>query len=373
MTSRRANNEGSIYRRKDGRWVASVSVEGGRRKYLYGKTRHEVARKLTVALKARLDGLPIVGERQTVEQFLDSWLESVRPSLRPRTWTRYEELLRLHAVPEIGHLPLARLTPQHVQRLYAGRLERGLSPTTVRHLHTTLHTALGQAAKWGVVARNVIGLVAPPRSTHREMSVLSPEQARALLAAASGDGLEALFVLALSNGMRQGELLGLRWKDVGLEMGRLQVTTSLQWTRDGPLFGEPKTPRSRRQITLTQAAADALRRHRVEQAQERLRLDAAWEDNDLVFADEIGRPVSPWILIRHFQALLAKADLPKIRFHDLRHTAATLLLGQGVHPKIVSEMLGHSNIGTTLDLYSHVTPVMQRQAADVMDAVLAGS
>ena len=173
--------------------------------------------------------------------------------------------------------------------------------------------------------------------------------------------------------MRQGELLGLRWKDVDLEAGRLHVTSSLQWTGDGPVFVEPKTARSRRQITLTQAAVDVLRCHRVEQAQERLRLGAAWEDRDLVFVGDIGQAVSPWILIRHFRALLEGADLPKIRFHDLRHTAATLLLGQGVHPKIVSEMLGHSNIGTTLDLYSHVTPVMQRQAADVMDAVLAGS
>ena len=373
MKRRRANSEGSIYKRIDGRWCASVSVDGGHRKYFYGKTRHEVGRKLTVALKARQDGLPIVGERQTVEHFLDSWLESVRPSLRPRTWTRYEELLRLHAVPEIGHLPLAHLTPQRVQRLYAGRLERGLSPTTVRHLHTTLHTALSQAAKWGLVARNVISLVSPPRSTHREMAVLSPEETRALLGAAAGDGLEALFVLALSTGMRQGELLGLRWKGVNLEARRLHVTTSLQWTRDGPVFAEPKTARSRRQITLTQAAVDVLRRHRVEQAQERLQLGASWEDNDLVFTNDIGRPVSPWILIRHFHALLGKANVPKVRFHDLRHSAATLLLGQGVHPKIVSEMLGHSNIATTLDLYSHVTPVMQRQAADVMDAVLAGS
>ncbi len=370
---RRGNNEGSIYRRQDGRWTASVSVEGGQRKYYYGRTRQEVSRKLTVALRARQEGLPLTSDRQTVSQYLEHWLESVNPSLRPRTWTRYEELLRLHAVPEIGHLSLAKLSPQHVQRLYAGRLEQGLSPTTVRHLHTTLHTALSQAAKWGIVARNVISLVSPPRSTHREMAVLSPEETRALLGTAAGDGLEALFVLALSTGMRQGELLGLRWKGVDLEAGRLHVTTSLQWTRDGPVFAEPKTARSRRQITLTQAAVDALRHHRVEQAQERLQLGASWEDNDLVFSNYIGRPVSPWILIRHFHELLAKADLPKIRFHDLRHTAATLLLGQGVHPKIVSEMLGHSNIATTLDLYSHVTPVMQRQAAEVMDAVLSGS
>ncbi len=332
MTRRRGNNEGSIYNRKDGRWEARISLDQGRRKAFYGRTRPEVRRKLATALKAHQDGLPLVGERQTVAKYLEQWLESARPSLRPRTWTRYEELLRLHAVPQIGHLPLTKLSPQHVQRLYAGRLERGLRPTTVRHLHTTLHTALGQAAKWGLVARNVISLVSPPRSTHREMAVLSPEETRALLGAAAGDGLEALFVLALSTGMRQGELLGLRWKGVNLEAHRLHVTTSLQWTRDGPVFAEPKTARSRRQITLTRAAVDALRRHRVEQAQERLRLGAAWEDSDLVFTNDIGRAVSPWILIRHFHALLGKANVPKVRFHDLRHSAATLLLGQGGAP-----------------------------------------
>ena len=200
--TRRANNEGSIYKRRDGRWAASISLDHGRRKYLYGKTRQEVGRKLTAALKARQDGLPIAGERQTVRQYLEGWLESACPSLRPRTWSRYEQYLRLHAIPEIGRLSLAKLGPQHLQRLYASRLEAGLSPTSVAHLHAVLHRALGQAARWGLVARNVAGLVTRPRIKRQEMATLSPEQARAFVETAQGDRLGALYVLALTTGMR---------------------------------------------------------------------------------------------------------------------------------------------------------------------------
>jgi integrase len=370
---KRANGEGSVYRRKDGRWAASVSLDHGRRKAFYGKTRQEVGRKLGAALKARQDGLPVVGERQTVAKFLESWLESTRPTVRPRTFTRYEEYVRLHVIPELGSLTLARLSPQYLQRLYANRLEAGLSPTSVAHLHAVLHRALEQAARWGLTPRNVAKLVTPPRPSRREMATLSPEQARALLQTAEGDRLEALYVLALSTGMRQGELLALRWRDVELEGGSLQVRATLQRTHDGFQFAEPKTARSRRQVALTRAAADSLRRHRSRQLEERLQMGAAWEDNDLVFANEVGRPIEAGNLIRRsFHPLLQRAALPQVRFHDLRHTAATLALGKGVHPKMVAEMLGHSQIAVTLDLYSHVTPTMQRQAADALEAVLSG-
>jgi integrase len=373
MSGRRANNEGSIYKRRDGRWVASISLDHGRRKYLYGKTRQEVGRKLTAVLKARQDGLPVLGERQTVAQYLEGWLESARPSLRPRTFSRYEQYLRLHAIPEIGRLSLAKLGPQHLQRLYASRLEAGLSPTSVAHLHAVLHRALEQAARWGLVARNVASLVTRPRITRQEMTTLSPEQARAFLEAAQEDRLGALYVLALTTGMRQGELLALRWRDVDLQAGTLQVRATLQRTGNGFSFAEPKTARSRRQVALTGIAIAALRRHRTAQAEERLQLGAVWEDNDVVFANEVGRPVEATNLIRRsFHPLLERADLPRIRFHDLRHTAATLMLGRAVHPKVVAEMLGHSQIAVTLDLYSHVTPTMQRQATEALDAVLKG-
>ena len=373
MAHKRGNGEGSIYRRADGRWVASVSVDQGRRKYFYAQTRHEVGRKLATAIKARQDGLPLVPERQTVANYLQHWLETAKPTVRPRTFVRYEEYVRLHAIPELGRLSLARLSPQHLQRLYASRLEAGLSPATVAHLHAVLHRALGQAARWGLAPRNVAELVTPPRSERREMSTLSPEQARAFLETAEGDRLEALYVLALNTGMRQGELLALRWREVDLEGGSLQVTATLQRTSEGFTFSEPKTAHSRRQMALTAPAVEALRSHRARQLEERLSMGAAWEDNDLVFANEVGRPIEGTNLIRRwFYPLLERANLPRIRFHDLRHTAATLLLGRGVHPKIVSEMLGHSQIAITLDLYSHVTPTMQRQAVEALEAALSG-
>lgn len=371
LKGKRANGEGTIYRRKDGRWAAAVSLDRGRRKHFLGRTREEVARKLAVALKARQDGLPLPNGRQTVAQFLSSWLGCVRPSLRPRTWLRYEQYVRVHIIPEIGRVSLARLTPQHLQLLYGSRLEAGLSPTTVRHVHTVLHGALEQAARWGLVARNVADLALPPRAARHEMATLSPEQARMLLETAASERLEALYVLALSAGLRQGELLALRWRDINFDAGSVQVRGSLQRTTGGLTIAEPKTARSRRLITLTAAAANALRRHRSAQAKERLRLGAIWEDNDLVFANEIGRPIEAGNLLRRsFWPLLERAGLPHMRFHDLRHTAATLMLGQGVHPKVVAEMLGHSQISVTLDLYSHVTPTMQQQAARAMDSVL---
>jgi len=371
MSGKRGNSEGSIYRRADGRWAASVSLDRGRRKSYYGKTRQDVAGKLATALKAQRDGLPLVAERQRVGDYLASWLETARPSLRARTWLRYEQYVRLHAIPWIGQVSLARLTPQHLQRLYGDRQEAGLSAMSVRHLHAVLHRALQQATRWGLVARNVADLVTPPRAAHHEMQTLSPEQARGFLRAVEEDRYEALFTLALTSGMRQGELLALNWEHVDLDGGTVQVRGTLQRTSDGLAIAEPKTASSRRQVVLTTQAIGQLRRHWVAQAQERLRLGAAWEDTGLVFANEIGRPVEAGNVVnRHFLPALRRADLPRIRFHDLRHTAATLLLSEGIHPKIVSEMLGHSQIAVTLDLYSHVTPTMQQAAAEAMDAVL---
>lgn len=373
MAGKRANGEGSIYKRSDGRWAGSLSLASGKRKTFYGKTRQEVAGKLAAALKARQDGLPLVGERQTVGQYLASWLESVRPSLRPRTFERYRQYVRLHALPDIGRLPLSRLAPQHLQRLYASRLEAGLSPMSVRHLHAVLHRALSQATRWGLLARNVADLVTPPRAGRHEMQTLSPEQARAFLQAVEGDRYEALFALALTTGLRQGELLALRWQDVDPDAGTLQVRGTLQRTPNGLATAEPKTASSRRQVVLTAQAVGAVRCHRVAQAEERLRLGAAWEDTGLVFVNEIGRPVEASNLVnRHFLPALRRAGLPRIRFHDLRHTAATLLVARGVHPKIVSETLGHSQVAITLDTYSHVTPTMQRAAAEAMEAALRG-
>jgi integrase len=371
VAGKRANGEGSIHQRKDGRWASSISVGRGKRQHFLGHSRAEVAKKLTSALAEQEKGTLVTGPRQTVSQFFKQWLNAVRPSLRPRTFVRYEQFVRLHVVPDLGTLTLTKLAPQHLQQLYTSRLDAGLSPTTVNHLHALIHKALSNAVRWGAVNRNVADLVDPPRPSHFEIATLNGEQARAFLDVAASSRLEALFVLAVTTGMRQGELLGLRWRDVDLDTRTLQIRGSMQATSDGLRIMEPKTAGSRRQVALSKQPVDALRRHRVAQAAERLRIGAAWENNELVFATEAGRPITASGLRRVFEPLLKRAGLPRMRFHDLRHTSATLLLGRGVHPKVVSEMLGHTRISTTLDLYSHVSMTMQQQAAEAFDAILA--
>jgi len=368
-TRKRINGEGTIYRRRDGRWEAAVRLDG-RRWRTCAQARPEVARRLAAAVQTHHAGLPVPVRPPTVSRFLTSWLAGVEPQIRHRTWRRYAQLLRTHAVPAIGALTLPKLMPQHLQALYADRLRSGLSHATVVHLHAVLHHALADATRWGLVGRNVADLVRPPRRVRKEMTTLSPEQAQRLMEAAGEDRWQPLYVLAITTGMRQGELLALRWRHVDLPAGRLQVCGSLQRTPQGLVITEPKTASSRRPVALTQLALAALWRHREAQAGERLRLGPAWHDGDLVFSNELGKPLEAGNLLRRsFWPLLQRAGLPHLRFHDLRHTAATLLLGQGVHPKVVAEMLGHSRIAVTLDLYSHVTPPMQQQATEALDAL----
>jgi integrase len=375
VTARRGRGEGSIHQRKDGSWAAVVDLgwtNGKRtRKTVYGPTRKDVVHQLTDLLKIRKDGLPVPVGTENVEAFLARWLDATKPTVRPRTWERYEQYVRLHAVPALGRVRLSNLGPHHLQTLYAERLEAGFSAQTVVHLHRTLHRALSQAVRWGLVARNVTELVDPPRVPRKEMRALSPDEARRLLHAAQGNRFEALYTIAVTTGMREGELLGLRWRDVDLEGRKLHVVGSLQnIPGEGWTIVEPKTARSRRVVVLGEVGTNALRRHRAIQAERRLSAGDEWVDNDLVFPNRFGKPMLPSnLLIRSFHPLLAKANLPRVRFHDLRHTAASLLLDQGIHPKIVSEMLGHSAVGITLDLYSHVTPSMQHQAADALDAL----
>jgi integrase len=368
---RRGNSEGSIYRRKDGRWVGTASLPWGRRKSFYGRSRADVATKLTAALKTHQDGLPVASDRQTVASYLEGWLATTEPSLRPRTYIRYEQLLRIHALPLVGKLPLAQLSAQHLQRLYADR-RSVISETTVTHLHAVIHKALAQAVKWDMLPRNVASLVDKPKMSPREMKTLSPEEARALLDAARGDRYEALYTLALSTGARQGELLALRWAAVDLDRATIQIRASIARVRGRFVFTPPKTPRSRRQIHTTESVVAVLKRHRQRQLAERLLAGSAWCDNDLVFSDTCGQPIHASNFIRcDFYPLLERAGLPKVRFHDLRHSAASLLLAQGVHPKIVSDLLGHSTIAITIDLYSHTTEGMHREAALALESVLA--
>lgn len=369
--TRRANSEGTTCKRSDGRWVAAVTLDGGKRRYFYGASQRDAQDKLRAAKRAIDDGLPVSSDRQKVGTFLTRWLAEVaEPTVRPSTYILYRQLLSRHVIPTVGHLPLAKLSPQDLTSLY-GTLSRSLAPRSVGHVHRVLHRALRDALRWGLVARNVCDAVSPPKVPRQEMHVLDPEQARALIAAVDGDPLEALYVLAVTAGLRQGELLALKWRDLDADAGQLTVCRSVRWfTGLGSIEGQPKTKSGRRSVLLAPLAVAALRRHRTRQTEQRLRA-IAWDDLDLIFTNEVGRHIEATNLVRRsFRPLLDRAELPSIRFHDLRHTAATLLLGQGVHAKIVSEMLGHSNIAITMDLYSHVTPTMQADAASKMEALL---
>ena len=372
---RRGHGEGTIYHRPDGRWEAVVDLgwQDGkrRRKYLYGRTRREAAEKLARALRACQEHVPFVSERTTVQQYLAAWLELIRPTIQDSTWRRYEQYVRLHLVPSIGKVRLVKLQPEHLQRMYGERIGKGMSRTSAVHLHRVIHRALALAVRWGHVPRNVAALVEPPRMPHYEFTTLSPQQAQAFLRALRGRRLEALYLVAITTGMREGELLGLRWSDVDLTTRSIRVRRSR--ARHQGAAGETKTPESRRQVVVPELAVRALVAHQARQAAERQRREAIWDDLDLVFPNTIGRPISPQNLLRRdLYPLLAAAGLPRVRFHDLRHTLATLLLGRGVHPKIVSEMLGHTDVGITLDLYSHVTATMQHDAARNLDALFGG-
>ena len=373
---RRGNGEGTITQRKDGRWEARYTAQtanGPKRKVLYGKTRSEVAKKLTKAMADRDGGLVFDHENLRVEEYLDRWLKgSVRSNVKPITYESYERIIRVHVVPTLGRVKLNKLNPLHLQSLYKERLDSGLSSRTVQYIHVVMHRALKQAVRWGLVPRNVSEAVDPPKIHRKEMRPLSPDQARAFLEAAREDRLEALYVVALHCGLRQGELFGLRWGDVDLEAGILRVNRTLSRTKDGPVFTVPKTTKSRRTVQLTNGAIEALKRHSERQAEEMVRADTLYADHGLVFASEVGTPLNRHnVNGRSFKPLLARAGLPEIRFHDLRHTCATLLLGKGVHPKFVQELLGHSTVAVTLDTYSHVLPGMGLQASHAMDNALS--
>lgn len=376
MASKRGAGEGSIFRRKeDGLWVGSVDLgrrDGQRRRRaVYGRTRREVQDKVATLLRAhQLGTVPSTGTG-TVAQFLTTWLEnSARPRLRPSTYRSYSDLITLHLIPGIGHVRLDRLAPTQVQAMLNAKVAGGLSPRRVEFMRAVLRTALNQAIKWEMLTRNAAALADSPRVTRRPVQVLSPEEAQRLLEAARGDRFEALYAVALSLGLRQGETLGLRWQDVDMKDQRLTVVYALQRV-DGKLrLVEPKTARSRRSIKLPQVIAELLVEHRKRQVEDRLLAGGRWQQSDLVFTTTIGTPLDGAMVTHRFPQLLASAGLPRIRFHDLRHSCASLLLAQGVSPRVVMETLGHSQISLTMNTYTHVMPAAQAEAANAMDRIL---
>ena len=368
MGTRRGNGEGTIYQLPDGRWRGQVLI-AGRRHSASGRTRKEVQTKLRQLLGDVDRGLLPPAEKATLAQHMARWLEDeVRHTRRPSTHRRYADASRLHILPTLGQVKLAQLQPAHVQHLHAALLDRELAPKTVRMAHGVLHSALEQAVAWNLVPRNVAGLVRPPRADRPEIQALDAEQARRLQAVAMEGRWGPLIATALATGMRQGELLGLKWSDVDLEAGVVRVRRQLG--RDGRL-AEVKNDKHRRSIDVPPSTAAILREHRRRQAEARLYLGPEWEHHDLLFCTHRGRPLGHREVRRAFKGVLRRADLPDVPFHALRHTNATLLLLKGEHPKVVQERLGHSSISMTMDIYSHVLPRMGKAAADKLEELLA--
>lgn len=371
VTGKRANGEGSLSRRRNGSWAAIVSLPDGRRKYLYAKTRDEARRKLVGALRAIEVGAEAEVRGDTVGEFLDQWLNDVvKPSVRPWTYRGYEVHVRLHLKPLLGKIPLARLTALDVQKALNRKGTDGLKPKSVRYVRGTLRAALNHAVKWGLIERNPAAVVAIPRVEPYEIQPFTPAEARTFLDSIKGDRLEALYSVALTMGLRQGEALGLRWRDIDLELGYLRVTKQLQRLDGRSELVEPKTARSRRQVALPASIAKSLREHRDRQDAERIEASDDWTELDLVFSSPNGKPLDATAVSKGFHRVLDRAGLAQRRFHDLRHSCATLLLVQGVAPRVVMDVLGHSQIAMTMNTYSHVIPELRRQAADRMDELI---
>jgi integrase len=308
----------------------------------------------------------------TLAEYLDYWLhQSVKPRVRPLTFAGYSVNVRRHLVPTLGKIRLDRLTPQDVQEMMNRRLADGFSPKTVAYVHQVLRTALELARRWELIDRNVASLVDPPRRQRPRIQPLAPDKARRFLNSVRGHRLEALFSVALAVGLRQGEALGLRWEDIDMAAGVLCVNHQLQRVDGRLTLVEPKTDRSRRTLVIPRSIIERLHDHEKRQVAERLWAGSKWTDSGLVFTNRLGGPLQARNVIREFHKSLEAAALPRIRFHDLRHSCATLLLVQGVSPRVVMEILGHSEIAITMDTYSHVVPELQRDAAKRMDLLLS--
>ncbi|MCU7822210.1 tyrosine-type recombinase/integrase [Kitasatospora sp. DSM 101779] len=406
--SRRANGEGTITRRKDGRYAAAAYVykpDGTRaRKWVYGKTRAEVASKLTEMQEKTRQGIPAITSSMPLDKYLDYWLRTVAPErYKPSTMSSYEPITRVYIVPALGRKPLNRLTPADVRRFLtdfrAGCLcclrrvdhnraadkreccavgkccERRPSARTVQYAHAVLRSSLQSAVREELLARNVARLVERPSVPHKEVQPLNAAEVRLLLRAAREHRLYPLWLLLVSTGLRRGEVLALTWSDVDLKARQLRVRRNLQRVGGQLLFGTPKTARSLRTIALPASCVAQLRERQEQQVQERAEAGLDWQPLDiqpdgLVFTTLTGTALDPRNLNRSLAALCSKAKLRPIRVHDLRHTCASLMLAEGVGVRTIMETLGHSSITMTLDTYAHVMQTTLHDAANRMDDAL---
>ena len=379
---------GSIRRRSKDSWELTIDLGKGAsgkrlRKFVAVKGTKVLAQQKLREILASLDkGLPLDNSKATVGDFLARWMRDyVATNTAPSTEDGYGFIVRCHLIPGLGHIPLHKLQPTHLQAYYAKALvegrrdgKGGLSPRTVQHHHRVLAEALNHAVKWGLVARNVAKAVDPPRPVRQDIVHVTPVDIQRLLATAQGTPLHDLIFTALYTGMRRGELLGMRWCDVDVDLAGISVVQTLQRRYGGEyIFKEPKTTKSRRLISLPPSLAILLRERKEQVIAQRSAIGLPFDESDLVFCQYNRSPLDPSTVSHTFSRIARNAGLPQMRFHDTRHAHASLMLRNGVHPKIVSERLGHSTIAVTIDLYSHVTPGLQEAAALRFEDALQGN
>ncbi|MGB9825061.1 MAG: tyrosine-type recombinase/integrase [Desulfofundulus sp.] len=367
-------------------WSVTVDLgkdpSTGKRKQKYFTvegSRKDAEKFLTKVLRDLDTGRYVDPAKMTTGEFLKTWIENHGINVKTTTKENYESIIKTHLIPELGNIPLSKLSPIHIQSLYAKKLQKGradgkdggLSTRMVRYMHSLLVESLNYAVSIKLIPENPAKSVKPVRVSQKEMTCLTPEQVKAFLEAAKSDRFFPLFVCALGTGLRRGELLGLKWQDVDLDKGTVTVRRTLARTKDGLVLQEPKSQASCRTVVLPEEVVKILKALKIEQAKQKLKAGPLYQDNGLVFATSIGTPLNPEnITKRHLYPVLEKAGLPRIRFHDLRHTHATLLLLKGENFKVVSERLGHSSVAFTLKTYAHVLPGMQEGAAKRINAVL---
>lgn len=371
---------GHIVQRSKGTYSLVIeldkSPEGKRRqKWITVKgSKKQAEKKLTEILNKRDTGNYLEPDKATLTDYLDRWIiEYVMVNLSPRSAEGYQDIVRAHFIPEIGNIPLSQLKPEHLQRYYADKLDKGLSAQTIRHHHTLLHKALQTAIEWNLIIRNVADAVKPPRVQRKEMQTWNEVEIMQFLEAAKDSFYYEIFYLALFTGLRRSELLALRWSDIDMILGQIHINRSLHILKGGKIhFKAPKTASGRRTVALPPSALLLLNEYRQKKEVESLMLNIPIQDSDLVF-NNLGKPVLPLTVSHAWSKLVKKTGLKYIRLHDARHSHASLLLKQGIHPKIVQERLGHSSIVITLDTYSHVTPGLQEKAALRFDEAFKNS
>lgn len=381
MARKRPDGESSIhFSERDKRWHGYVTVgtkaDGSLdRRHVAARLQADCLTKMRALETARETGTVPTGSGTTLEDWLTHWRTNIAADrVRPRTLESYESLCRLYLVPKLGALRLDRIEPDDLERAYRELRDGGLAAATVLRAHRVLSRSLKVAHQRGLTPRNVALLVEPPAVKRPETALpFTADEAKAVLAAAAQTRNAARWTVALAIGLRQSEVLGLQWRDLNLDAGTLAVQRGLHRVKgQGLVYEAPKADRSRRTLALPQPLVEALKEHRKAQQRERLAAGPLWEDRDLVFAQVNGRPIDKKADYNTWRALLTSANVRYIRLHDARHTAATLLLSAGVHPRVVMELLGHSQMRTTTDTYSHVMPALAKEAADKIGETLWG-